>query len=114
MKLEAGKRFREGEQIPHGTWTIIYWPDGGCSITNHVRVAHECTYELLHFEPPAKPLVPEVGKWYLVKATTGRSGGYIKILQYRGRGMGMLDFDGDVRLNAEDYEFLEEWAPVKK
>ena len=91
--------------------TISYWLDGTYVITDHRRVAEDNTYELLDFKPPPKPIVPEVGKWYVLRL--GRNCDTC-LRQYQGEGKPMLDFDEDWRGMPSEYEFLEEWAPVKK
>ena len=109
--MKLGKRFREGEKIPRGTWTIGYWPTGGCSILNDVSAAYEHTYELLDFEIPPKPLEPEVGKWYLVETPRGST----KCLRkYNGPHCALTDPDGDMRELPPRCIFIEEWAPVKR
>ena len=114
--MKLGKRFREGEKIPRGMWTISYWPTGGCSILNDVSAAYEHTYELLDFEIPPKPLEPEVGKWYLVMAKnhTCRLLRKCPMSCLCPRDKVLEDLDGVERGFPGDYEFLEEWAPVKR
>ena len=109
--MRLGKKFKEGDNPPRGTWTISYWPNGNCSILDDIDIAYEYTYELLDFEIPPKPLEPEVGKWYVLRL--GRNCDTC-LRQYQGEGKPMLDFDKDWRGMPNDYEFLEEWAPVKK
>jgi len=91
--------------------TISYWLDGTYVITDHRRVAEDDTYELLDFEPPPKPIVPEVGKWYVVKLEPSSNKG---LRQYGGGHLPVVDLDGNNRGMPIGYEFLEEWAPVKK
>ena len=107
--MRLGKKFKEGENPPRGTWTISYWKTGKCSILDDIDQAYEYTYELLDFEPPPKPIVLEVGKWYLVEQ------GVFKMLRR---------FNGDNKrtsclcLEGKSlpyiYEWIEEWAKVEK
>jgi len=114
--MRLGKKFKEGENPPRGTWTISYWKTGKCSILDDIDQAYEYTYELLDFKPPPKPLEPEVGKWYLVMAKnhTYRLLRKCRMSCLCPRDKVLEDLDGVERGFSDDYEFLEEWAPVKK
>ena len=115
--MRLGKKFKYCEQIPYGMRTITYWLNGAWTIDNKVNHAAENTYELLDFnEPPPRPIVPEVGKWYLVMAKnhTYRLLRKCRMSCLCPRDKVLEDLDGVERGFSDDYEFLEEWAPVKK
>jgi len=114
--MKLGKKIEYGEKTPVGTWTITYRENCLAIITDCGVFASKETYELLDFEPPAKPLVPEVGKWYLVMAKnhTCRLLRKCRMACLCPKDKVMEDLDGVERGFPGDYEFLEEWAPVKR